>query len=154
MAKQPVDWLAIQARYLKGDKPKDIGADYGFTAKQISDKARNEGWVRKKAELFEKVAIATEDITTELCQKTDKVILKLLGKLDKAIDNVETGGSSELLKINGLLNATLNNATKIRSAYIKQAEPPQDEPKQIIDTEKIKNMSDHELNRIAGLFGE
>lgn len=52
---------AIKARYLKGEKPKDIGPDYGLTAKQVSDLVRREGWKRKKTQIIEKVDVFVED---------------------------------------------------------------------------------------------
>lgn len=128
MAKQPVDWLAIQARYLKGEMPKDIGADYGLTAKQVSAKAEREEWTGKKRELKGNIAPAIQDTTTELCQATDRVILKLLSKVEQAIDEVDNIYLFDGERVNGLLQTALNNATKIRVAVSKQAEPHSDGP--------------------------
>lgn len=56
-----LNWAAIKKRYLQGERPKQIAVDYGLTARQISDKASREKWVRKKAEITEKVEAKVEN---------------------------------------------------------------------------------------------
>lgn len=64
-----VNWPAIKKRYLQGEKPKKIAADYDLTAKQISDKASKDKWTRKKAEIVEKVAVKVENELDALRRK-------------------------------------------------------------------------------------
>lgn len=45
----------IAKRYIAGEKPKDIGPDYGMTAKQVSELASRKGWKQKKSEKEEKI---------------------------------------------------------------------------------------------------
>jgi phage terminase small subunit len=56
-----LNWAAIKKRYLQGERPKDIAVDYGMTAKQVSDKANKQKWVRKKSKIIEKVEAKVEN---------------------------------------------------------------------------------------------
>lgn len=68
MAKhKTVNWAAIKKRYLQGEKPKDIAADYGLTAKQVSNKAQAENWTSKKQEILAKVEGSVLKDLEEIC---------------------------------------------------------------------------------------
>jgi len=73
VSKKP-NWVTIKKRYLQGEKPKDIAASYGLTARQVSDKATRESWKRKKTEIHVKADKIIED---EVLVTSKQVIVEL-----------------------------------------------------------------------------
>lgn len=62
--------IAIGHRYMRGDKPKDIGPDFGLTANQISELARRRKWVQQKATINQKIeqsVLSDLDEISSLC---------------------------------------------------------------------------------------
>lgn len=66
MATKRPNWAAIKKRYLQGEKPKDIAKDYGLTAKQISNRAHDDGWTSKKQKISEKIELQVESEIEQL----------------------------------------------------------------------------------------
>lgn len=109
MAKKAVQWTKIKAEYLDGITPKDIAVKYGLTAKQVSDKAHKEGWVKEKTEIVENVR---KNIQDQISRITNKALKRLENVLDnediKVNDLVSAIGKA--LDISGLKAETLNVA--------------------------------------------
>lgn len=61
MAAKSINWAAIKKRYLQGDKPKDIAADFGLTAKQVSNRAVKQNWGSKKEQIGAKIEQKIEE---------------------------------------------------------------------------------------------
>ena len=114
MTNKTIPWLSIKKEYLQGVTPKELGIKYKLTAKQISDKANKEGWVKEKAEISENVrekskesidrltGIALsrlEDVLNNECTRTVDLI-NAIGKvldisgLKKTEHNFESGNIS------------------------------------------------------------
>lgn len=138
MAKQKkLNWAAIKKRYLQGEKPKDIAVDYGLTAKQVSDKASYEGWIRKKTEISEKVATDVEDDLKALCSATIKVhrlfMERMLQKNRDGQDMIQALEHPFLMdgeKVNGLYQTAMNNSVKLYQTIVKVQDdaPAEEEP--------------------------
>jgi len=124
---KPPNWVDIKARYLKGEKPKDIAPDFGLTAKQISEKANYEGWVQKKARISEKVEEKTEnailslkDLAFKLAEANLRVHLAFVDKLAEA-DMMATIQNPYLFdgeRVNSLFQTAMNNATKLTQGVL------------------------------------
>lgn len=68
-----IPWEKIQKRYLSGEKPATIAADYGITSKTIRDKAHRGKWGAVKATICDE--IATEVRQQVIAEKTDALTL-------------------------------------------------------------------------------
>jgi hypothetical protein len=101
MPKKAINWLEIKKRYLLGDKPKDIGSDYGLTAKQVSKKASTENWKAKKEQIGIKVEkFICNDIASQM-SLTSELIGSFLLKIKEELPEIKaTGGfTNPLIKI-------------------------------------------------------
>jgi len=102
--KKPVNWAAIKKRYLTGEKPKDIAADFGLTAKQVSDKANHEGWTRKKSEISAKIE---NDVLDEL-EEIHSVYMDLI---------LDTGKQIREARRSGLIGLTIQDGEGYSSKF-------------------------------------
>lgn len=100
MAKS-INWAAIKKRYLQGDKPKDIAADFGLTAKQVSDRATKQGWRRKKAQIGVKVE-----------EKIEKAVEAEIDKLDEVFGGLILSFGEDLAEARrlGIMGLTIQDA--------------------------------------------
>lgn len=98
-----VPWNEVKAKYLKGATPKALGIEYGITASQVSDKAKREKWVAKKAIISQNIETKTktelEDIS-ELCTKKLKELLTKDIKPNELIAAIRLGFDITLLNKN------------------------------------------------------
>lgn len=129
MGKRNAPWVEIKARYLAGESPKDIGADYGLTGGQISDKAYANGWAKVKTEISESVVAAVEDDIKALCTATIKVHRKFMERMlqkdqdDKdIIQALDHAFLTDGERVNSLFQTAMNNSVKILQAHLKITE--------------------------------
>lgn len=117
--KKKLNWVAIKKRYLLGERPRVIAEDYDLTAKQISDKASYDGWVRKKTEVFEKIVDEIEDDLQALCNVTLRVHRRFMENLEGQIKDITNPYLFDGEKTNSLFQTAMNNATKLTQAVLK-----------------------------------
>ncbi len=127
MATKQINWVAIKKRYLKGEKPKDIAADYGLTAKQVSDKSQREGWKRKKEEISEKIQAVVEDDLKELCDLTIQVHKEFMRNLKGQIKNITNPYLLDGERTNSLFQTAMNNSVKVMMGAMKMQEEKQED---------------------------
>jgi len=119
-------WAKIKKEYLEGVKPKALGAKYGLTAKQVSDKATGDGWVRKKTEILEK----TEELAVASIQEVQQLAILAV---KKALNEYLAAKASTKFS---------KGTTLVLQAAIKMAWPDKDssKPKRREIPEDIKSM--------------
>lgn len=100
MSSKRINWPAIKKRYLQGDKPKDIAAQFGLTASQVSQKAKRENWKPKKAKIAQKTD-----------QKIEKAIESELDKFDAIFGGLILGFGHDLLRqrADGTMGLTIHD---------------------------------------------
>jgi hypothetical protein len=108
MTKKPINWIAIQKRYLLGEKPKDIAMDYGLTAKQISDKAHDDGWTRKKAKISEEIEADVQEEVKTLVGQAQAFMKAVFGHCMDKDGGLNVEGIRELP--GGVISACLSRA--------------------------------------------
>lgn len=86
--KKTVNEAAIKKRYLLNEKPKDIGPDFGLTAKQVSDLAQRRGWKRKKEEISVKVETFVEDDLKRQMSKVSSLFERMLLNIENDLANM------------------------------------------------------------------
>lgn len=126
MAKKP-NWPAIKTRYLNGELPSRIASDYDLTAKQISDKAFQQGWTRKKSEIIEKVETNVENDLQALSAVTLRVHAKFMHKLESQLPYITNPYLFDGEKPNSLYQTAMNNSVKLMQSYLaakQEAEKP------------------------------
>lgn len=127
MAYKKVNWPAIKKRYLLGEKPKDIGPEFGLTAKQISDKAKRDDWKRKKDEISEKVENSVQNDLKELVDITIAVHREFMQKLRGQMQDISNPYLFDGERTNSLFQTAMNNATKLTMATFKGEDQSVDE---------------------------
>lgn len=82
-----IPWEKIKKRYLTGEKPATIAADYGLTSKQVRDKAHRGGWGDIKSTIVDE--IATEIVAQVKTEIADTATLtgQIFGHLLQDIAN-------------------------------------------------------------------
>jgi hypothetical protein len=82
-----VNWTAIKKRYLQGEKPKDIAADYGLTSQQVRSKAHTEKWGVAKETIFnnvqQKVQSEYEQIASRLLVEYQRLAFSDMRRIAK-----------------------------------------------------------------------
>lgn len=94
MAKK-TDWTSIQIEYEQGAKPEELGKKYGMTAKQISDKAYRNHWI-KPCEINAK---AIEKSRKNYNNKIDRLIDKAFVVTEGILDNPDAKDSDKLTAV-------------------------------------------------------
>jgi uncharacterized protein YjcR len=122
-------WARIKKEYLEGVPPRDLGRKYGIKAKSVSDKARREGWVRKKSDIIEKIAEKVEYDLTELKAR--------------AVKELELIAFTEIKKTKINMHNKMNALTSILN-LCSENEKNQKAPKKEIP-EDIKSLNHDEL---------
>lgn len=126
MAKKP-NWPAIKTRYLNGELPSRIASDYGLTAKQVSDKAHQQGWTRKKSEIIGNVESFVENDLKALCDVTLRVHTRFMTKLEGQLDEISNPYLFDGERPNSLYQTAMNNSVKLMQSYLaakQEAEKP------------------------------
>lgn len=119
MKKPPPDWNKIQARYLAHEPPVDILKDYDVTAKQISNKAYQEGWTEKRQQIKEKISELVENDLKDLCDITIRVHANFMRKLEGMMGDVTNPYLFDGERVNGLFQSAMNNSVKLAQSYLK-----------------------------------
>lgn len=94
-------WTKIKAEYLQGVTPQELADKYKLTAKQVSDKANKEKWVKIKAEISEKVREITQERLTSLSNLALDTLESLI-KADETENNVKVSACKSILDVSGL----------------------------------------------------
>lgn len=86
------DWTKIQIEYEQGVKPKELGAKYKLTAKQISDKANRNNWKKPSENRTKKV----EKSRKKYEEKIESLFCVSLIELEKIINAEETRNNDKI----------------------------------------------------------
>lgn len=104
-------WLQVKAEYLNGVTPKEIGKKYGVTAKQVSDKAYQEGWMNDKAKMLENVRKNTE-------KKIESLTILALKTLEEIIKEPYTDHSVKVSACRSVLDVSGLKSSKVEQTNI------------------------------------
>lgn len=99
-------WIKIKAEYLQGVTPKELGVKYGLTAKQISDKANSEKWVKEKSEIAENVRKITEERIASLSNLALDTLENVI-KDEETDKGVKVSACKSILDISGLKSSKI-----------------------------------------------
>lgn len=156
-AKKSVNWTAIKKRYLQGEKPKAIAADFGVTAKAVSDRATKQKWVIKKAQISAKI----EEIVEAELESALTSYTWLLNQTAKDIRNLWSQGLMGVTIQNGeaLINPLALEANKAGMSMLKKRFEAkiqaQDAKPETQDSKPIEAMDNLEImDRIKRITGE
>lgn len=86
------DWTKIQIEYEQGAKPKELGAKYGLTAKQVSDKAHSNNWKKPSENRTKKI----EKSRKKYEEKIEGLFCVSLIELEKIINAEETRNNDKI----------------------------------------------------------
>lgn len=147
------DWTKIKTEYITDSKSsyRKIAEKYGVPFTTLKDRAKREGWAKLKTQTQHD--IVTKTIDKDIDKKVDRatrlmdVTDKLLGKIEKAIDELSTEGivlnTSSLRQISG----TLKDIKEIHGT--KTERDIREQEARIRNLEKQANSTDDKPNEIT-----
>ncbi|MBP7212430.1 hypothetical protein KBA27_06300 [bacterium] len=89
-----IAWNSIKAEFLEGVTPKDLAIKYNVDARQIHNKAYNDGWTKEVKKIQENIREITQD--------------KIKTLTNKALSRLE-----DVLSDTGASNSDIINATRV-----------------------------------------
>ncbi len=121
--KKATPWNKIKADYLTGITPKELGEKYNMKPKAISDKANEEGWVKQKSKIAEKVRISVEE---EIKNGSTEAVAYLRSVINDSNEETKDriSAAKGILEVSGLKSSKqeINGRVDVEKIYVSAEE--------------------------------
>lgn len=89
LQKPPPNWEEIETRFVVNwETPAEIAKDYKTTANQISRKATQYDWIKKRKEIGSELRSQETDRRKRIFEKVGRIVEKMLDNIDNDLPNM------------------------------------------------------------------